>query len=181
MSRIGKKLIGIPSGVNVEIKGLDLLVKGKLGSETLTFTEEFEMKIDKGQISVINKKSESDKRFNALHGLYRSLIANMITGVSTGFEKDLEILGVGYRANKQNESVVFQLGFSHNIVFDPPKGITVEVIDQTKLKVRGVNKQLVGQVAADIRKLRPPEPYKGKGIRYKGEYVRKKAGKAGKK
>jgi large subunit ribosomal protein L6 len=181
MSRIGKKPVVIPAGVNVELKGKDLHVKGKLGSENLTLTEGFEAKVENNQLIIVNKVSESDKKYNALHGLYRSLIANMLKGVSDGFEKDLEIIGVGYRVNAKGKGVEFQLGFSHNVPFDPPAGITIEVIDQTKLKVKGINKELVGQIAADIRKLRPPEPYKGKGIRYKGEYVRKKAGKAGKK
>lgn len=117
----------------------------------------------------------------AFHGLSRALIANMINGVHKGFERELEIVGVGYRATQQNKNVVFQLGFSHNVTFVPPEGIEVQVLEPTKLKVKGINKQKVGQVAADIRKLRPPEPYKGKGIRYKNEYIRKKAGKAGKK
>ena len=122
-----------------------------------------------------------DKQMNALHGLYRALLANIVQGVSSGFEKNLEIVGVGYRVTQQNKDAVFQLGYSHTITFTPPEGITIEVIDATKLKVKGINKQQVGQVAANIRELRPPEPYKGKGIRYAGEQVRKKAGKTGKK
>ena len=122
-----------------------------------------------------------DKKNHAYHGLVRSLVANMVTGVSEGFERNLEIVGVGYRVTQQNKDIMLQLGFSHNIDFVAPEGITLEVVDQTKLKIKGVNKQQVGQVAANIRKLRPPEPYKGKGIRYSGEQIRRKAGKAGKK
>ena len=181
MSRIGRKPIAIPADVNIDVQDDDITVKGKLGSQKITVTGRFEFKIENNALEILNKADDHDKKNKALHGLYRSLIGNMVVGVSQGFEKDLEIVGVGYRANQQNTDVVFQLGYSHNIVFTPPAGITVEVIEPTKLKVKGIDKQQVGQVAANIRELRSPEPYKGKGIRYKGEYIRKKAGKAGKK
>ncbi|MDY6935539.1 MAG: 50S ribosomal protein L6 [Spirochaetota bacterium] len=181
MSRVGKKPIEIPNGVMIRIDGGVINVEGPLGKQNQYLFEGIEIKIEDKILQVINVGCESDRNQRALHGLSRSLIANMITGVSKGFERDLEIVGVGYRATQQNQDVVFQLGFSHNVQFSPPDGTTVEVIEPTLIKVKGVSKQQVGQVAADIRRLRPPEPYKGKGIRYRGEYVRRKAGKAGKK
>ena len=131
-------------------------------------------------LPLLRKKSKEDKKIAAASGLIRSLVSNMVDGVSKGFEKNLEIVGVGYRVTQQKNDVQFQLGYSHPIIFSPPAGITIEVLEPTKFKVKGYNKQQVGQVAANIRKLRPPEPYKGKGIRYKDEQVRKKAGKTGK-
>ncbi|HPB81409.1 MAG TPA: 50S ribosomal protein L6 [Spirochaetota bacterium] len=181
MSRIGKKPIPIPKDVTVDINGRVLTVKGKLGSEILTLVGEMELELKDDTLFVINKGAPEDKQNHAYHGLIRSLVANMVTGVSAGFERNLEIVGVGYRVTQQNKDIMLQLGFSHNIEFAAPEGITLEVVDATKLKIKGVNKQQVGQVAANIRKLRPPEPYKGKGIRYSGEQVRRKAGKAGKK
>jgi len=181
MSRIGKKTIVIPSGVTVEFKDREVLVKGPLGSDNMKLQPGIDLKIEGQELTVLLNEESAGENGTALHGLSRALIANFITGVSKGFEKDLEIIGVGYRATQQNKDVVFQLGYSHNITFTPPDGIAVEVVDPTKLKVKGINRQAVGQVAANIRELRSPEPYKGKGIRYKNEYVRKKAGKAGKK
>jgi len=181
MSRVGKKPINLPDGVSAELSGKDLIIKGKLGTETITLMDYVELKIEDKVINVVSKGDAADKRVRAAHGLHRALIANMITGVNSGFERNLEIVGVGYRAQQQNKDVVFQLGYSHNVLFTAPAGITIEVLEPTKLRIKGINKQLVGQVAANIRKLRPPEPYKGKGIRYAGEKVRKKAGKAGKK
>ncbi len=181
MSRIGKKPIDIPDNVNVEISGKKITVKGPLGEDSLEIIDGINAIKEEQAIRVLKEdENSSDKTLNGYYGLFRSLISNMVAGVSTGFEKELEIIGVGYRANQQNANIQFQLGYSHDIIFEAPQGITLEVVDQTKVKVKGYNKQQVGQVAANIRKLRPPEPYKGKGIRYKNEYVRKKAGKAGK-
>ncbi len=181
MSRVGKKPIPVPGDVTIEQRGSEIVVKGKLGVEQLTLNGAIEAVIENGILTLVNKGKPEDKQMNALHGLYRALLANIVQGVSSGFEKNLEIVGVGYRVTQQNKDAVFQLGYSHTITFTPPEGITIEVIDATKLKVKGINKQQVGQVAANIRELRPPEPYKGKGIRYAGEQVRKKAGKTGKK
>ena len=181
MSRVGKKPISLPDGVSAELKGKDLSVKGKLGTEVITLMDVVDLKVEGNVITVLTVGDETDKKIRAAHGLHRALIANMIAGVTNGFEKRLEIVGVGYRAQQQSKDVVFQLGYSHNVLFSPPDGIKIEVLEPTKLRVSGISKQLVGQVAANIRKLRPPEPYKGKGIRYAGEQVRKKAGKAGKK
>lgn len=181
MSRIGKKPIEIPDKVNVVINGKNVSVKGPLGEDSLEVIDGINVVKDDKRIRIIKEDENSaDKTINGYFGLFRSLISNMVTGVTTGFEKELEIIGVGYRANQQNANIQFQLGYSHDILFEAPKGITLEVVDQTKVKVKGYNKQQVGQVAANIRKLRPPEPYKGKGIRYKDEFIRKKAGKAGK-
>ncbi len=181
MSRVGKKPIILPDGASVELSGKNLVIKGKLGTESMALMDYVDLKIDDRVINVVLKGDETDKRARAAHGLHRALIANMVTGVTSGFERNLEIVGVGYRAQQQNKDVVFQLGFSHNVLFSPPEGITIEVLEPTKLRIKGINKQLVGQVAANIRRLRPPEPYKGKGIRFAGEKVRKKAGKSGKK
>ena len=179
MSRIGKLPIEIPSGVTVNISGKDISVKGPLGENKLTILEDVNVELTDNILNV-NVTDAENKQQRAYHGLFRSLINNMVEGVTNGFIKELEIIGVGYRALQQGNNVQFQLGYSHPIDFQAPDGITLEVIEPTKFKVKGSNKQLVGQVAANIRKLRPPEPYKGKGIRYKGEFVRKKAGKTGK-
>lgn len=179
MSRIGKKPIEIPGGVTVNIAGSDVFVKGPLGEEKLTMLENVSLEMND---NILNVKiaDEENKQQRAYHGLFRSLISNMVEGVSKGFTKELEIIGVGYRATQQGKDIQFQIGYSHPVIFQAPDGITLEVVEPTKFKVSGHNKQQVGQVAANIRKLRPPEPYKGKGIRYKDEYVRKKAGKTGK-
>lgn len=179
MSRIGKLPIVIPEKVDVSISGSKINVKGPLGEQDLEVLPGISIKSE-DNVLYINKDNEEDKQLNAFQGLFRSLINNMVIGVSVGFEKNLEIIGVGYRAAQQNSDIQFQLGYSHDIIFKAPEGITLEVVDATKVKIKGIDKQMVGQVAANIRKLRPPEPYKGKGIRYKNEYVRKKAGKAGK-
>ena len=178
MSRIGNKPIEIPSNVTVEIKDRTVSVKGSLGEDSLEVLEGVTLTKEENQLLVGIEKEE--KQLTAYQGLFRSLINNMVVGTSQGFEKDLEIIGVGYRATQQGANIQFQLGYSHPILFEAPEGIKLEVLDATKVKVKGTNKQQVGQVAANIRKLRPPEPYKGKGIRYKDEHVRKKAGKAGK-
>jgi large subunit ribosomal protein L6 len=180
MSRIGNKIIEVPGGINVSLINREIEVKGPLGTEKIVLATGIDVKIDGNKITLV-RVGENIGHVRALHGLSRALIWNMIIGVSKGFEKELDILGVGYRATQQGKNVVFQLGYSHNITFTPPDGITVEVLEPTKLRVKGINKQKVGQIAANIRELRPPEPYKGKGIRYKNEHVRKKAGKAGKK
>ncbi len=181
MSRIGKKPIQIPDGVSVEISGRNVTVKGKMGADSIILMDCVNVKSEGNVLQVEVVGDENDKRVRAAFGLHRALIANMVIGVSSGFEKNLEIVGVGYRAQQQKSDVVFQLGYSHSVLFSPPEGISVEVLEPTKLKVKGINKQMVGQVAANIRKLRPPEPYKGKGIRYANEKIRRKAGKTGKK
>ncbi len=179
MSRIGKQPIEIPQGVTVDIASRVITVKGPLGENKLTLLDGVNVQIDANIMNVVIEDDE-DKQQNSYHGLSRTLINNMVVGVATGFVKELEIIGVGYRAAQQGPDIQFQLGYSHPIVFKAPEGITLEVTEVTKFKVKGRNKEQVGQVAADIRKLRPPEPYKGKGIRYKNEQVRKKAGKTGK-
>lgn len=181
MSRIGKKPIAIPEKVTIDITEATIVTKGPLGEDRLNVVEGIAVEVKDGVIRVVTKNdTEGSKKIAGLFGLYRTLINNMIIGVTKGFEKNLEIIGVGYRAAQKEEKVQFQLGYSHEIIFTPPQGIKVEVLDPTKLRVKGINKEKVGQVAANIRGLRPPEPYKGKGIRYKDEIVRKKAGKTGK-
>lgn len=180
MSRIGKKPIEIPGSVTVTITADDIVVKGPLGQDAIGLLKGVRIERNDSTLNVY-VDNENDKQQRAYHGLFRSLINNMVVGVSTGFVKEMEIVGVGYRAIQQGKDVQFQLGYSHPIVFQAPEGITLEVTEATKFRVKGYNKEQVGQVAADIRKLRPPEPYKGKGIRYKNENVRKKAGKTGKK
>jgi len=181
MSRLGKKIIPIPGGVTVDVKERSVTVKGPLGTEVMELMQGIDLNLQGQEMEVVMNPATGVERLDAVHGLSRALLANLVTGVSKGFEKDLEIVGVGYRATQQDKSVVLQLGYSHNVTFTPPAGITVEVLEPTKIRVKGINKQVVGQVAANIRELRSPEPYKGKGIRYKNEKVRKKAGKTGKK
>jgi len=180
MSRIGKLPIPVPSGVDVNVEESLVTVKGPKG--TLSHNVAAPITIgrdDEGALLVVRPDDERQSR--SLHGLTRTLIANMVTGVTDGYEKKLEIVGVGYRVlSKGPTQLEFQLGYSHNITFDAPEGITFTVESPTKLGVQGIDKQLVGEVAANIRKLRKPEPYKGKGIRYAGEQVRRKVGKAGK-
>lgn len=180
MSRVARKPVIIPKGVTVDYTNRIISVKGPLGEDKLTLMDGIDLEVKDNAISIIAKNSKADKKIAAASGLIRSLVSNMVTGVSQGFEKQMEIIGVGYRVQQQNKDVQFQLGYSHPILFSPPAGITIEVQEATKFKIKGSNKQVVGQVAANIRKLRPPEPYKGKGIRYKDEHVRKKAGKTGK-
>lgn len=178
MSRIGKMPVALPKGVNVNIDGSTLKVKGPKGELSQTFHQDMSIKQENGNIVV---DIPSDPAFNAMHGLTRALINNMVKGVSDGFTKVLEIEGVGYRGEVQGRNLVLALGFSHPVPVAAPEGITFTV-DKTQrvITIQGPDKQMVGQVAANIRKLRPPEPYKGKGIRYQGEKVRRKAGKAGK-
>lgn len=179
MSRIGKMPVEIPSGVEVEIKGAYLRVKGPKGELEHLFPPVVDISM---QDNVVNVKPNSDQRFSrAMHGTARSLINNMVLGVTEGFEKDLQIEGVGYRAELQGKNLVLNVGFSHSVTIEPPEGVTFEVGERNRdIKIKGIDKQVVGQISAEIRKVRPPEPYKGKGIRYKGEHVRRKAGKAGK-
>ncbi|EWG09204.1 MULTISPECIES: 50S ribosomal protein L6 [Bacillales] len=178
MSRIGKKPIEIPTGVTVTNDNNTVTVKGPKGELTRSFNQDIEIKVED---SVINVSRPSDaKEHRALHGTTRALLANMVEGVSKGFERGLELIGVGYRAQKQGKKLVLNVGYSHPVEIEPEEGIEVEVPSNTKIIVKGTNKERVGALAANIRDVRPPEPYKGKGIRYEGEYVRRKEGKTGK-
>jgi large subunit ribosomal protein L6 len=179
MSRIGRLPIVVPSGVQVEIKGLYVKVKGPKGSLERTFAPGVNVNLEANQI-VVTRDSDA-QTIRALHGTTRALLNNMVTGVHTGFSKVLEIEGVGYRAAMDGKNLVMNLGFSHPVTIEPPSGITFEVEERIRqIKVNGSDPEQIGQVAADIRKIRPPEPYKGKGIHYLGERIRRKAGKAGK-
>lgn len=179
MSRIGKKPIEIPSGVEIKIEGQTVTAKGPLGEETVVVRPEITVKVEDNHIIV--SKNVDTREADALFGLFRTLIANAVHGVKEGFEKKLEIQGVGYRANMEGKNLNLALGYSHPVIVEPPAGITITVEANTKISVKGSNKQTVGDVAAEIRGKRPPEVYKGKGVRYEGEYIRRKAGKAGKK
>ena len=178
MSRIGKQPIPVPSGVEVQIVGSTVTVKGPKGSLTQTFNEDMILALEDGVLSVSRPTDERAHR--SLHGLTRTLLSNMVAGVSEGFSKNLEIVGVGYRAELKGNDIQLALGFSHPVFITAPDGITFEVPAPTKITVRGIDKQRVGQVAAEIRKWRKPEPYKGKGVRYEGEHVRRKLGKTAK-
>jgi large subunit ribosomal protein L6 len=178
MSRIGRKPITIPKGVEVAIDGSTVSVKGPNGALALRAHPDMAVKIEDGTILV--ERPTDQRQHRALHGLTRSLIANMVEGVTNGYAKNLDIVGVGYRAALKGKDLEIALGFSHPVSIPAPDGITFEVPVPTKIVVKGADKQLVGKVAADIRRIRKPDPYKGKGIRYTGEYVRKKAGKAAK-
>jgi large subunit ribosomal protein L6 len=177
VSRIGKLPITVPANVTVTIENNLVTVKGPKGELARQINKDMILKLEDGHLTV--DRPSDDKEHRAMHGLSRTLINNMVIGVTDGFTKTLEINGVGYRAAKQGENINFTLGFSHPVVKEPPAGITFEVPAPNKIIVKGANKETVGAVAADIRTLRPPEPYKGKGIRYEGEVVRRKAGKAG--
>ena len=178
MSRIGKQPIEIPSGVDVAIDGTRVTVTGPRGTLEQTFRPEIRILRENGTVKV--ERAAEDGFHRALHGLTRTLVANMVEGVTKGFEKRLEIVGVGYRAVLKGSDLELALGFSHTVSFPAPEGIEFEVPAPNRIVIRGNDKQLVGEVAANIRKIRKPEPYKGKGVRYEGEYVRKKAGKAAK-
>lgn len=179
MSRIGKKPIEIPQGVEVKIDGQTVTAKGPNGVEVVEVRPEIAVKIEDNHV-ILSKVGDS-RETDALFGLFRTLVANAVHGVKDGFEKKLEIQGVGYRANMEGKNLNLALGYSHPVVVEPPEGITISVEANTKITVKGSNKQTVGDVAAFIRSKRPPEVYKGKGVRYEGEHIRRKAGKAGKK
>jgi large subunit ribosomal protein L6 len=178
MSRIGKQPIAIPDGVTVEVSGATVAVNGPGGTLRQDVDRDMRVTIEDGEIRVSRPSDERDHR--SLHGLTRSLIANMVEGVTKGFQKVLEIHGVGYRVALKGRDLELQVGFSHPVAFPAPEGIEFEVPAPNRIVVKGIDKQLVGETAARIRRIRKPEPYKGKGIRYEGEYVRKKAGKAAK-
>jgi large subunit ribosomal protein L6 len=178
MSRIGRLPIDIPAGVDVTVDGSAVTVKGPKGELSLTVASPIEVKLEENQVLVTRPDDERASR--SLHGLTRTLIANQIIGVTEGYSKGLEIVGTGYRVAQRGSSVEFALGFSHPVVVEPPAGITLTVEGNNKITVAGIDKQAVGETAANIRKIKKPEPYKGKGIRYAGEVVRRKAGKSGK-
>jgi large subunit ribosomal protein L6 len=178
MSRIGRAPIPVPEGVDVSVDGSRVAVKGPKGQLEQEFRPEMAIVLEDAVLRV--ERPSDDRLHRSLHGLTRTLLANMVVGVTQGYEKRLEIVGVGYRAAMKENDLELALGFSHAVTVTPPEGIEFEVPQPTRITVRGIDKQLVGEVAAGIRKLRKPEPYKGKGIRYEGEYVRKKAGKAAK-
>jgi len=178
MSRIGKLPIEVPSGVSVDVGEATVRVKGPKGELSVGVLSVVDVRVEDGKI-IVGRKNDA-KSGRSAHGLTRTLVANMVTGVTKGFRKSLEIQGVGYRAAKAGERLNLTLGFSHPVSYEPPTGIAFVLEGTNKIHVEGIDKQLVGQVAAEIRELRPPEPYKGKGIRYEGEVVRKKLGKAGK-
>jgi large subunit ribosomal protein L6 len=178
MSRIGRQPITIPSGVTAKVEGRVVTVNGPKGSLTMTVAEPIVVSEEEGALVVSRPDDERDSK--ARHGLTRTLVANMVIGVTEGYEKGLEIVGTGYRVAAKGTDLEFQLGFSHPVVVKAPEGISFQVESPVKFKVQGIDKQKVGEVAANIRKIRKPEPYKGKGVRYEGEVVRRKAGKAGK-
>ena len=178
MSRIGRLPIDIPSGVDVTLDGRDVKVRGPKGELALTVAQPITVKIEDGRVLVSRPDDERESR--SLHGLTRTLIANNILGVTQGYSKGLEVVGTGYRVQARGANVEFALGFSHPVVVEPPAGITFTVEGNNRLTVSGIDKQAVGETAANIRKIRKPEPYKGKGVRYAGEAVRRKAGKSGK-
>ncbi len=178
MSRIGRKPISVPAGVDVKIDGTTVTVKGPKGTLTKSFHKDIIIKQEGAEI-IVERPSEN-KLHKSLHGLTRTLVSNMIEGVTNGFTKSLDIEGIGYRAQKQGKNLVMNLGFSHQVIVPEIDGITIDVPAPTKITVTGIDKQVVGQFAAEIREKRPPEPYKGKGIRYTGEHIIRKEGKAGK-
>lgn len=178
MSRIGKQPVAIAAGVEVNVDGNIVTVKGPKGTLTQELRSPITARVEGGEVLIERAVDSRDAR--SLHGLYRTLVANMVEGVTNGYSKTLEIVGTGYRATQKGANVEFALGFSHPVIIEPAAGIELTVPSQTKVVVSGIDKQQVGEVAANIRKLRKPEPYKGKGIRYEGEVVRRKVGKAGK-
>ncbi len=178
MSRIGRQPIVIPSSVQVQLEGNKVIVKGPKGELQREVHRDMHVHLDDGRLIVTRPSDLPYHR--ALHGLTRALLANMVTGVSNGFSKTLELLGVGYRAQQMGQNIQIAVGYSHPVDVKAPQGIMLEVEGTSRIHIRGVDKELVGQTAAEIRGIRPPEPYKGKGIRYEGEHVRRKAGKAGK-
>ncbi|BCI61206.1 50S ribosomal protein L6 [Solibaculum mannosilyticum] len=179
MSRIGKKPITVPAGVDVKLNGNDITVKGPKGTLNRTLHPEMKVEMNDGVITVT--RPSDDKEHRSLHGLTRTLIANMVEGVTNGFKKELDVNGVGYRVQKQGKNLVMNLGYSHQVTMSEVPGITIEVPGPNKIIILGPDKQQVGQFAAEVREKRPPEPYKGKGIKYVDEVIRRKEGKAGKK
>jgi large subunit ribosomal protein L6 len=175
MSRIGKKPVTIPSGVSVTVDGSTVKVKGPKGELSRTFEPSMKVRVENNEVLV--ERPNDDKRERALHGLTRALLANMVQGVTEGFKKTLEIVGVGYRAEKKGKNLVVSVGYSHPVNYPEPSGISLTTPAPTTIVIEGIDKQKVGQVAAELREFRRPEPYKGKGIRYQGEQVRRKAGK----
>jgi len=175
MSRIGKNPVFVPDGVTVEVAGVVVTAKGKLGELTAELTDDVEITLEDNQVVV--KPKDDSRTARKMWGTSRSVIANLVAGVSEGFTKKLEISGVGYRAQVQGKTLNMQLGFSHDVNFPIPDGIDIKCPDQTHIEISGANKQVVGQVASEIRAYRPPEPYKGKGIKYEGEYILRKEGK----
>ena len=178
MSRIGKLPIPVPAGVEVSVNANHVKVTGPKGTLERALPAQISVKVEGA--NVLCERPSDGREHRSMHGLTRTLVANMVTGVSTGFTKNLELVGVGYRVAKQGDDLVLNLGFSHPVKFSPPPGITIDVADPTKFSVSGASAELVGQVAANLRQYRKPEPYKGKGIMYRGERIRRKAGKAGK-
>ena len=178
MSRIGKKPIAIPAGVDVKINGSEVTVKGPKGELKNTFNADIGIAMENNEI-IVTRPSD-DKEHRALHGLTRTLIANMVEGVTNGYKKELEVNGVGYRAQKQGKNLVMNLGYSHQVIMPEVDGITIEVPNNNSIIISGADKQKVGQFAAEVREKRPPEPYKGKGIKYVDEHIRRKEGKAAK-
>ena len=175
MSRIGKKAVSIPSGVTVTLQGQTVTVKGPKGQLAWTVSEEIEVKQEGAELTLVPRNDT--QRARGMWGLSRTLVANMVEGVTKGYEEVLELVGVGYRAALKGQALSLQLGFSHDVDLPPPAGITFAVPKQTEVRISGIDKQLVGEIAARIRRIRPPEPYKGKGVRYAGEKVRRKEGK----
>jgi large subunit ribosomal protein L6 len=177
MSRIGKKPVPIPANVQVTVDGSTVKVKGPKGELAREIRPEIAIRVEDGEI--VLERSSEEKQHRAYHGLTRALVANMVTGVTDGYRKSLEIIGVGYRAEKKGQELVLTVGYSHQVRYPEPPGITLSTTSPTVVVIEGIDKQKVGQVAAELRSVRPPEPYKGKGIRYQGEQVRRKAGKTG--
>ena len=179
MSRVGKKIIEVPANVTIEVKADNLVtVKGPKGELTRQFHQDMKIEQEGNTVSVVRPSESKEHRTN--HGTTRALLANMVTGVSEGFTRSLELIGVGYRASLQGNKLVLNVGYSHPVEFTPEEGLEVEVPSNTKIIVKGISKERVGALASNIRDVRPPEPYKGKGIRYEGEFVRRKEGKTGK-
>lgn len=178
MSRIGNKIVVLPAGVEVKQEGNNITVKGPKGELTREFSSDIKMNIEGNEVTFTRPNDSKDMK--TIHGTTRANFNNMVVGVSTGFEKGLELIGVGYRAQMQGTKLILNVGYSHPVEITPPAGVTVEVPSNTQVVVKGANKEHVGELAANIRGVRPPEPYKGKGIRYVGEFVRRKEGKTGK-
>jgi large subunit ribosomal protein L6 len=178
MSRVGKKVIELPEGVTITNNNNEVTVKGPKGELTRQFNKDLTIEVDGSNVTVVRPSDSKEHR--TIHGTTRALLANMVEGVSKGFERNLELVGVGYRAQKQGTKLVLSVGYSHPVEFEAENGIEIDVPANTKISIKGIDKERVGAIAANIRQVRPPEPYKGKGIRYEGEQVRRKEGKTGK-